>query len=126
MANKEPRHYKLVVLHWHDKHDHFVTDEVFLLREGQTIKDRLIMRYGREKAEYILENKKHMHTHSADRITKFFVDRLSFYDRILFDHLDIDYDRFYKNEEYDLVEKYDGYCEDLEGNGGCCCAKNTN
>lgn len=119
---KKPRHYKLIVLHWHDKHDHFVTDEVFLLEENQTVKDRLIMRYGKEKAEYILENRKHMHVHNADRITKFFVDRLSFYDRLLFDHLDIDYERFYNHEDFDLVEKYDGYCEETTSDsGGCCC-----
>lgn len=120
MADKTPRHYKLIVLHWHDDHDHFVRDEVFLLREGQSIKERLTMRYGEKKADRILKNKKHMHTHNADRITKFFIDRLSFYDRLLFDHLDIDYDRFYNNKDYDLVEKYDGYCEEVN-NGGCCC-----
>lgn len=121
MADKTPRHYKLIVLHWHDDHDHFVRDEVFLLREGQSIKERLTMRYGEKKADRIIKNKKHMHTHNADRITKFFIDRLSFYDRLLFDHLDIDYDRFYNNKDFDLVEKYDGYCEDINNHGGCCC-----
>ena len=120
----ERRHYKLVVLHWHDDRNHHVTDEVFLLEENQSVKDRLIMRYGRDKANYILDNKKHIHTHNADRITKFFIDRLSFYDKLLFDHLDIDYDRFYNGKDFDLVEKYDGYCEEVDStNGGCCCVQ---
>lgn len=118
---KTPRHYKLVVLHWHDEYDHRVTDEVFLLEENQTVESRLTMRYGNKKAKYIIENKKHIHTHNADRITKFFIDRLSFYDKLLFDHLDIDYDRFYNHKDFDLVEKYDGYCEDINNHGGCCC-----
>lgn len=103
----KPKHYKLVVFHWHDKgHHEMAHDEVFLLEEGKSIQERLAMRFGELKAREIIRDYYYrVHTHNADQITKFFIDRLSFYDHCLFDHLDIDYDRFYNNKEYDLVEK---------------------
>lgn len=103
----KPKHYKLVVFHWHDKDHHNMThDEVFLLEEGKSVQERLAMRFGEVKARDIIRNYHwKMHTHNADQITKFFLDRLSFYDHCLFDHLDIDYDRLYNNIEYDLIEK---------------------
>lgn len=43
----KPKHYKLVVFHWHDKDHHNMThDEVFLLEEGKSVQERLAMRFG--------------------------------------------------------------------------------